>query len=364
MEKLKIIIMDTPIGSGHKKAADALEEELLGYDNIIVLRLSVFDFIPQFLAWIFLRSYLYSLKISPGIYKFLYKWGNKDGKSTMVRDVLNRILASSAEKKIVEFAPDVIVATHATAGGIAAVLKSKGRIQASIYGVVTDYVMHGWWYYREVQGYFTADMDINNIVFAEFQQVYRYGIPVRKIFVQQNAVEKATLKNKLGIATQLHICLVLGGGEGLLPMGEIAAKLGNGRAGYALLNITGNNKSLLEELQGRSDTEVFNCGYVENIQDYMRVADVVVSKAGGISSTEILTQGVPYIVYSPLPGQESNNALYLQKKYGVHIAEGVEDLADCLQNLGGIVPNYKQINPCASRDIAQQIVRNFEKAVD
>ena len=354
--------MDIPIGSGHKKAADAIIDFLELYDEIDVYRLSVFEFIPDFLAKFFLQMYLLSLKISPTIYKILYGWGNSDKKSTFWRDKLNCWLAKRACKRIVEINPDAVIATHATAGGIASVLKKQGIINAKIYGVVTDYVMHKWWYYDNMNSYFTADIAIDKTSMGTTTKVAQYGIPIRKSFYTCQSNNKDLIKKNLNIKTDLPLCLIVGGGEGLLPMIDFANSIGDGLCGYALLNITGRNISLLEKMNMLGCKEVFNYGYVENIQDYMHVSDVIISKAGGISSTEILATSKPYIIYRPLPGQESKNADYLHKQYGVYVVSNINELKNCLLNINNTKNGFVYEKAKAAELIVEDIWAEIKKS--
>ena len=116
-EKFKILLLSLPIGSGHTIAAQALAKELEKY-NVETKHLNVFEYIPKVLTAIFMQAYLLSLRISPQIYSFLYKWGNKDNKSTFSRDLLNAYIARRAYRDICHWQPDLIIATHAGNGSV------------------------------------------------------------------------------------------------------------------------------------------------------------------------------------------------------------------------------------------------------
>ena len=319
--KLTILIMDTPIGSGHAMAATALEQEFLNRPDVCVQRLGTFSFIPTLLGKIFLRTYLLSLKISPKIYEKLYKWGNKSG-STFSRDLLNRILAKRAKKTLLGLQPDIVIATHATPAGIVASLKQRGVLSCQLYGVVTDYVVHQWWFYPQVAAYFTAQIDTTDLTARA--QVYKTGIPLRRQFIRHNTTDKAALRDKFGIKTQRKLCLLFAGGEAVMPMEEIVSELSGDK--YAFAVVTGHNTHLFEKIKKLQLDEVFCFGYVSEIAELAQAADITVTKAGGVSTTELLALSVPYIIYAPLPGQERGNAEYLNKVHGVPIADNKADL--------------------------------------
>ena len=331
-KNLKILIMDAPIGSGHVIAAKALKAELeRQFVGAQIQHISTFDFLPKFLSSTFVRLYLLSLRISPKIYAFFYRWGNKEG-STASRDRLNKVLTYLARTNIVDFQPDIAIATHATPAGIISQLKADGYLpQCRLYGVVTDYVMHSWWHYNEVSAYFTADMPIANIQFGRGQALYKYGIPLREEFSQESLLSKEELRAKMGLPKGEIIYLLLGGGEGILPMQEIIASLKKFESKACIVAITGHNIKLYDSLRGLGVSGLTILGFVNNIRDYMAVADCVISKAGGISSTEILAQKVGYIVYKPLMGQEMNNALFLQDHFHVQIVNHPSELAEAIR---------------------------------
>lgn len=356
-ENIKILIMDTPIGSGHVVAAKALRTELeKQFIGAEILHLSTFEFLPKFLSTTFVKLYLLSLRISPTIYAFFYKWGNKE-QSTASRDRLNKILANLARKVIVEFQPDIAVATHATPAGIFSQLKSAGLLpRCAIYGVVTDYVMHNWWYYQEVSAYFTANIAIHNINFLDSQHVYKYGIPLRTEFAECNLESKEQLREKLQLSVKEKIYLLLGGGEGILPMQEIICAIKRYEPMSSIVTITGHNKKLYKQLKKLNIEGVSVFGFVNNICDFIVSADCVVSKAGGVSSAEILSQSAKYIVYKPLMGQELNNALFIANNFQVQIATSVKELIAALAFL-----NSKTVilTPVVSQNSTERIVKEI-----
>lgn len=356
-KKIKILIMDTPIGSGHVMAARAVKEEFIRcMPNAEIMHISTFDFLPNFLANTFVKLYLLSLKISPRIYAFFYKWGNKE-KSTASRDKLNSILARLACDKIVKFNPDIAVATHATACGIIAQLKSDGYLdRCSLYGVVTDYIMHNWWYYQEVAAYFTADIPLDNISFADNQTVYKYGIPIKSAFSSQITLSRLEMKDKLKLGSSGKIYLLFGGGEGILPMQEIALSIKKLEPDANIVAICGRNAKLRQNLLAMNMNNLQVLGFIDNVEEYIYSADCVISKAGGISSTEILAQNANYIIYKPLMGQEMNNAVFLRKRFAVHIANNEHELMEIIAKMddnndyrGNLVP----VN--ATKNIVRQI---------
>lgn len=361
-KKKRILVMSTPIGSGHVVAAEALIKEFEKY-NVTVKHISVFDFIPQFVATVFLKLYLLSLQISPKIYAGLYKWGNKKEQSTVTRDYLNAYLAKKAKNIICAWQPDVLVATHATAAGIFAVLKKRKFLNVPLNGVVTDYIMHNWWYYPEVDNYYTPDIELQ-LQLQKNQKLYKLGIPLRIDFTAEKKQPQKKLREKWQITANTPICLLLGGGEGLLPMLEII-KILSAANKITFVTVTGKNNSLYKQINDLNCADIYNYGFVENIAELIEIADVVISKAGGISSTEIISRKVPYIIYMPLPGQEKNNAHYLRENYGVLVAETKNQLqVQFVQALKSKTPYIKNLNLQSTAMICANILDDGAEKTD
>lgn len=363
-EKIKILVMDTPIGSGHVVAAKALKIELeKQFVNSEIQHISTFDFFPKILSRLFLKLYLLSLNVSPRIYAFFYRWGNKK-ESTASRNSLNYLLAKFAKKQILDFSPDIVIATHATPAGIIAQLKANGYLRdCRLYGVVTDYVMHKWWYYKEVDAYFTADIELAGVNFAAKQLVYKYGIPLREEFGKVVQFSKAERQAKLNLDNDSKNYLLLGGGEGILPMQEIIMAIKSYEPKSQIVAICGYNEQLRCKINAMNLESIQSLGFVDNIQEYMAAATCIISKAGGISSTEILSQNANYIIYKPLVGQEMNNAIFLRERFGLNIANNRIELIEMLGFLKKNKMEKEFLIPSNSTEkIVQQIFNLTKKA--
>ena len=124
-KKYTILLLSAPIGSGHKLAAQALEQSFALADNVQVVHGSIFDFFPGSIGNAFLRFYLWVLSYCPWLYELAYKWGNRQSGSLWLRNFINGTLASLAQDFIVRTNPDAVIATHATPAGIMAIYKKK-----------------------------------------------------------------------------------------------------------------------------------------------------------------------------------------------------------------------------------------------
>ena len=204
-KKYTVLLLSAPIGSGHKLAAEALEQALGEYSEVRVIHGNIFDFFPHCLGTAFLSTYLWVLKCCPWLYKLAYSWGNKQGGSLWLRGLLNRLLAALGRSYINKVNPDAVVATHATPAGIIGYYKQQQPLWLG--AVVTDFTIHRWWVCDGVDTYFIAD-ELLRRKLATTAEVQAFGIPVRKQFLHH---DKAQCRTRFGWSENERVCLLMGG---------------------------------------------------------------------------------------------------------------------------------------------------------
>lgn len=328
-KKYTVLLLSAPIGSGHKLAAEALEQVFAANKAVHVVHGNIFDFFPHFLGTGFLKVYLQMLQHFPWMYKYMYKWGNQEKGSLWMKNLINGILARLGQNYLEKVAPDAVIATHATPAGIIGIYKKSLPKKLFLGAVITDFTIHKWWICPGVDTYFIADKRLTDRL-PENAEVHAYGIPVRQNFMQ---VDGSILRQELGINDGEKICLLLGGGEGLLPMAEIVTALQEkeNMHNISIIAVTGHNKQLFDKLQQCKADRLTVYGFTERLPEIMAAADIVVSKAGGLTSAEVLSLGKKFIIYKPLPGQEEGNAAFLHRHCGAVIAKSTAEVAAFVQ---------------------------------
>lgn len=360
-KKYTVLLLSAPIGSGHKLAAEALEQALGEYSEVRVIHGNIFDFFPHCLGTAFLSTYLWILKCCPWLYKLAYSWGNKQGGSLWLRGLLNRLLATLGRSYINKVNPDAVVATHATPAGIIGYYKQQHPLWLG--AVVTDFTIHRWWVCDGVDTYFIAD-ELLRRKLATTAEVQAFGIPVRKQFLHH---DKAQCRTRFGWSEAERVCLLMGGGEGLLPMEKIIAALQKARvANLRLVAVTGHNEKLAESLRAKYGDSMEIYGFREDVPQLMAGADMVISKAGGLTSAEVLASDIELVIYKPLPGQEEGNAAFLHHYCGAFVAHNIDAL---VQYIKMEKPKPEQIaarrahaHPQAAQVIAAYIMRILQGA--
>ena len=350
-KKLKILILSAPIGSGHRMAASALEEALLRLENVEVVQGNVFDFFPSAIGKAFLKFYETVLAVCPWLYALSYRWSNQGGGSLWMRNQLNGILLRLGKTFIEEVKPDAVFSTHATPTGILSLYKQKYDSSLWLGVVVTDFTVHRWLVCPGVDAYFLADEKLFGQIDSaagrsETQPaLYGWGIPVRGRFTekQEPATIRREVRDRFGWSAGAFVCLLAGGGGGMLPMEEIVKSLQNEKfKDIYVVAVTGHNDGLckkLEALQKRfsktesdeSTSRLAVLGFTDEMPQLMQAADVVITKAGGVSLAECLECGANILIYHPLPGQEQGNTVFLQQEYGAAAVTDLRQLDDYLE---------------------------------
>lgn len=376
-KKRKILIMSAPIGSGHRMAAAAMEEALLRLDNVDVVQGNVFDFFPSWLGNGFLKFYGNVLKFCPWLYALSYRWSNQGGGSLWMRNLINGILLRLGKPFIEKVKPDAVFSTHATPTGILSLYKRNYAPDLWLGVVITDFTVHRWLVCPGVDAYFVADEKLfgqiddalehcegkagfskpvpgGNVVHNQAESknqigiqpaLFAWGIPVRAAFAEQKdlAAARAAVRKTFGWPADAFVCLLAGGGGGMLPMEEILKSLCNSKyKNIHAVAVTGHNDVLREKLktlrEGLAAHHTTNnvsrleiLGFTDSMPELMQAADVVITKAGGVSLAECLSCGANILIYHPLPGQEQGNTAFLQKEYGVAAVTDIRQLDEYLE---------------------------------
>lgn len=360
-KRYTVLLLSAPIGSGHKLAAEALEQALSTYPDVKVIHGSIFDFFPHFLGTAFLTTYLWILKCCPWLYKLAYTWGNKKDGSLWLRSLLNKLLAQLGNSYLQSVQPDAVVATHATPAGIIGYYKQQHPM-LWLSAVITDFTIHRWWICDGVDTYFIADELLKSKLDTK-AEVKAYGIPVRQQFLHH---DKKQCRAKFGWSEAEHVCLLMGGGEGLLPMEKIIDALQKAQLpALRLVAVTGHNEKLEAKLKKKYGSMMEIYGFREDVPQLMAGADMIITKAGGLTSAEVLASDLELVIYKPLPGQEEGNAAFLHRHCGAFVAH---NMAELVQYIKGTGPSEQQTaarqahaHPLAAQQIAAYIYQVLQK---
>jgi 1,2-diacylglycerol 3-beta-galactosyltransferase len=180
--------------------------------------------------------------------------------------------------------------------------------------VVTDMVStHAFWYDNrsDLVVVATDEARERGIAFGvDPEKIHVVGLPVAERFCHPPA-DKDQLRQRLGWAADRPVVLLVGGGEGMGPLGKIARAIDESGLNIALAVVCGRNarlKTTLETYDWNIPVKIY--GFTREMPDFMAAADILVTKAGPGTISEAFIAGLPTIIYSRMPGQEDGNVFY------------------------------------------------------
>jgi processive 1,2-diacylglycerol beta-glucosyltransferase len=305
-------------------------------------------------------------------------WGmvfKKTDNPQLVRKLsrFRRVFAQRTNKKFVKylktFAPDAVLCTHYLPVEILGHLKGKGVAPMTVC-VVTDFEAHALWMEQAVDLYCVATEETRASLAARganAEDVVVTGIPIAERF--SKAGDPDAIRKAYGLRDDLPVVLVLSGGFGMGPVAEILLALDRVENAFQTLVVAGRNEELRRELAGRDyrhPTRVL--GFVTNMHELMAVADLIVTKPGGLTTSEALAAGKPLFILNPIPGQEAANSDFLLERGAAAKVNRVEDLPFRLTQLLGskklreMARTARKLGrPNAAREVCLEVARRLRE---
>ncbi len=335
----KVLLISFSTGAGHTQAARALEETIKqSYPQIEARHIDLADFISTFFKTATVTSYEMITKNAPKIWKSLFTLTDNKKIITRLKKLTTLLKDDSFPlyQEILDFAPDHIICTHFTPADLVTHNQHLKHIPLSV--VVTDYGLHPIWLVEHVSHYFVATeamkYEMMNDHHIPEQKITISGIPVHPAFFQKHNKQK-TYK-KYNLSPDAPLVLVMSGGEGLMRADKVVANIMSYTKSLNIIAIAGRNEILkkqLDDLKVPSHITLSTLGWTDDIPALMSAAEAVVSKPGGMTTSECLVSRTPLIAINPIPGQEEFNIKYLeQKKLGVQAKQG-KDIVKHLQHI-------------------------------
>ncbi|CDF57239.1 MGDG synthase family glycosyltransferase [Thermobrachium celere] len=312
---MKILCLTVSAGSGHIKAAEALEKYFLShYENIHFETVDTLKYINPIIDKIIVGGYLKSLKRTPSLYGKLYKFAETEDALSNLSSLVNELLSIKIKGLIEELNPDVIVCTHPFPIEMVSKLKKKNKVEVPCIAILTDYAPHSFWFYSHIDAYVIPNEDfIQDLIEKGISRdtIYPLGIPVSEEFLI--TIDKKEAKSTLELDDKFTI-LLMGGGLGIGNIKDIFEKLAFSKLDIQIIACAGQNvklKNQLLEISSRSYKKTVIFDYTDNINLLMSASDLLISKPGGLTITEALIKELPIVINSVIPGQEEKNADYL-----------------------------------------------------
>ena len=309
---MKVLILTISAGQGHNQTANAVHH-YLSQKGVECKTLDAYQYINPILSEGVKHGYLLGTQYTPIVYGGFYRLAERRNADTRnyFTYVANALFGSKLFHYIEQFNPDYIVGTHIFVGTILTQLRKRLRGTKTI-GIVTDFTAHPYWEETKLDYYVTASELLNNQMRKKGisqTRILPFGIPVNSKF--SNKIEKREAKKLLGISDKPTILLVMGS-MGFGNVASIVRKIDSLPIDFQVLAVCGKNKRAQRRIDKYPHKhQVYNYGFVDNIDIMMDAADFIITKPGGLTVSESMAKGLPLILVNPIPGQEDRNVEFL-----------------------------------------------------
>lgn len=323
MRKKRVLLLSEGFGAGHTQAAHALSVGLRMLSPGIQTRvLELGSFLhPTLAPWIF-TAYRKTVTTQPKLYGYMYRAQYKKSLNRFTQLALHRIFYAQTAEIIHQLRPDTIVCTHPFPNAVISRLKRAG-LNVPLCTVITDYDAHGTWLSSEVNKYLVSTSAVRDKLVRRginSDAIEVTGIPVHPNFWEQHNRDELRARYRL---KAMPTVLVMGGGWGLMNNSEMLSYFTDWREKIQLIICLGSNDKALTSLSEDKRFQHENIrlmGFTNEIDKWMDVSDLLITKPGGMTCTEGLAKGIPMLFYNPIPGQEEENLQYFtQHGFGEQI---------------------------------------------
>lgn len=214
----------------------------------------------------------------------------------------------------------IIVSMHPTTNGYTKFWRSQGQLKAPTHTIVTDYVASHCWACDSIKRYYVANEQVKqDLIYhgVNPNRIIITGIPVSPVLTKPENQTQREMKKTLGLSPDLPVVLILGGSRGDLEYETLLHQLNDLGGNAQFVVFCGSNvdiKNKLELLITLLQINVTAKGFQSNMSEWYQAADLIITKPGGITTTEIMIKQKPMILMSPYAGMEELQAERLSKQ--------------------------------------------------
>jgi len=319
--KPRVLLLSASSGAGHVRAAQALEKAFSARGDCLVEHVDVIHHVSKVFQRLYDKAYISMVRRAPELMGLLYDRTDKPWERMRPRLAVDRLNTQPMIRMLKRVQPDLCIATHFLPGEIIAWLRAKKKLQTHNAVVVTDYDVHAMWLCRTVDRYYVAIPEASEYLagIGVPREILRVtGIPVDPLF--SVPVEQGTARKHLGLDTMAPVILIAAGGYGIGPVEQLVRDLLALQKPWQVVAIAGKSEQVKKKLDGiavsagslpSGSPRLVPVGFTKEMDQYMAAADLLVGKAGGLTTSEALSRSLPMALIQPIPGQEERNADHL-----------------------------------------------------
>jgi len=319
--KPRVLLLSASSGAGHVRAAQALEKALSARGDCVVEHIDALQHVSKIFQRLYDKTYISMVRRAPELMGVLYERTDQPWRHLRRRLALDRLNTAPMIRLLKHIQPDLCVATHFLPAEIIAWLIAKRKLRARNAIVVTDYDVHAMWLVRTVDRYYVAIDEAAEYlerIGVPRELVKVTGIPIDPLFAAP--MERSAARKHLGLDAEATVILVAAGGYGIGPVEQLVKDLLALQKPWQIAAIAGKSEKMRKRLEqlakgaGNMPTgsrRLCPVGFTTEMDQYMAAADLMVGKAGGLTTSEALVRALPMALVEPIPGQEERNADHL-----------------------------------------------------
>lgn len=364
---MRALILTASYGSGHNEAARNLAAAFAREDTEAV----IVDHFRELVHPAFERAsralYYAMLRRLPIAWGLAYGLGDRFASDSRLTFAMTRLGAQRLARLLAGLAPDVVVTVHATPSVAMSHLARLGKRIPPHTTVVTDFVAHSQWIASHIDRYCVAAEEVKHEFIARgiaADRIVITGVPVRREF--ETPVDQVEARHALGLSQDRPVVLAMAGSQGSLGrLEDIARALARAPSFVEGVVIAGRDERLAGRLRALTEGNPIRVlGYTQDVRRYMAAADLLITKAGGMTLAEALAAEIPVVTYGSLPGQERRNERFASRAGIALVARSPRELSGALDRALGDRELLKHLRervrrvrrPNASRRIVSAIL--------
>ncbi len=317
----RILVLSASVGAGHMRAAQAVELALREkLPEAVVQNVDILTLTNALFRRAYARTYIDLVNRAPhflGLFYDMLDQPSRSGKNIRDRFRLHVEKWNLAKfEDLLHSQPwDLVINTHFLPAEIIASLRKKKKFNVPQVTVTTDFETHRLWVNLPCERFFTATEEGTR--YLEHWDVpagtsFATGIPIHPVFSRPK--DRAVCLKNQGLTGDRPIILQMSGGFGVGPIEKLYRGLLDVEKPLEIVTVAGRNEELKTSLQkvpvpNRHRATIL--GFTDQIDELMAVADLVVSKPGGLTTSEVLARGAGMVIVNPTPGQEYRNNDFL-----------------------------------------------------
>ncbi len=336
---MKALVLSITAGQGHNSTAKAICA-YLGSIGCDAEMLDTLAYLNHALGETVSKGYLLMASNAKLVYKGGYRLAEKRNKSNTdisPTRTTGKLMSKKLAKYINNYDPDVIICTHVLPAIILDVMKKKGELRAKTVGVLTDFMFHPYW---------EEALNLDYMVIPNEQltaqalkkgftrsQILPMGIPIHPKF-SENKYTKEQARAELGLDINKRTVLLMSGGVGYGNIDRTVEALDAVPYDFQLITVCGSNSAMKARIdEMKTKKRILNLGFVNYIDKLMDASDCIISKPGGLTTSEALAKRLPMVIVDPIPGQEDRNTEFLTNNGVAMAVSATSTLDDVLYQL-------------------------------